>query len=50
MESIYPVHYLFYKQEAPAGAIGSAIHVKPDRALLQKIRLSPHLQIESKRF
>ena len=46
----YPVHYLFYKQEAPAGAIESTIHVNPESALLQKIGLSPHLQIETNDF
>jgi hypothetical protein len=44
------VRYLFYRQEAPAGAKGFAIHIKTESALLQKIGLSPHLQIESKDF
>ena len=46
----YPVHCLFYKQEALAGAIGSVIHAKPESPLLQKIGLSPHLQIETNDF
>ena len=46
----YRVDCLFYKQEAPDGALGVSQSGKTRESLVQKIGLSPHLQIESKVF